>query len=59
MWSKEAGIEIVDIREMSCCKQAWDEWLTAYHPVVAGDIKMMEAEGGKYFNLIQFIAKVI
>lgn len=59
LWSKEAGIEIVDIREMSCCKQAWDEWLTSPNPYAVGDIKMMEAEGGKYFNLIQFIAKVI
>lgn len=59
LWQKTGGIDIVDIREMACCKQAWSEWLTAYHPVVAGDVKMMEAEGGKYFNLIQLIAKVI
>ncbi len=59
LWSGEKGIEIVDIREMACCKQAWDEWLTAYHPVVKGDIEMMKAENGKYFNFIQLIAKVI
>lgn len=59
LWQGEKGIEMVDIREMACCKQAWDEWLTAYHPVVAGDIEMMKAENGKYFNLIQLIAKVI
>lgn len=59
LWMEEAGIELVDVREMACCKQAWDEWLSAYHPVVAGDIEMMKAENGKYFNLIQLIAKVI
>jgi len=59
LWRREKGIEMVDIREMACCKQAWDEWLSAYHPVVAGDIEMMKAENGKYFNLIQLIAKVI
>ncbi len=59
LWQKTEGIDIMDIREMTCCKQAWSEWLTAYHPVVAGDIKMMQAEGGKYFNLIQLIAKVV
>lgn len=59
LWRKAEGIEIEDIREMACCKQAWSEWLTAYHPVVPGDIKMMEAEGGKYFNLVQLIAKVV
>jgi len=59
LWSKTDGIEIIDIREMDCCKQAWDEWLTGYIPEAAEDIPMMEAEGGKYFNLIQLIAKVI
>jgi cyclopropane fatty-acyl-phospholipid synthase-like methyltransferase len=59
LWAGTAGIEMVDCREMACCTQAWEEWLTAYHPVVADDIKMMEAEGGKYFNLVQLIAKVI
>jgi cyclopropane fatty-acyl-phospholipid synthase-like methyltransferase len=59
LWSQEKGIEIIDCREMDCCKQAWSEWLTGYHPVVANDIKMMEAEGGKYFNLVQLIAKVL
>jgi trans-aconitate methyltransferase len=59
LWSKVDGIEMVDCREMACCKLAWDEWLTGYHPVVADDVKMMEAEKGKYFNLIQIIAKVV
>ncbi|MEN6309525.1 MAG: methyltransferase domain-containing protein [Anaerohalosphaeraceae bacterium] len=59
LWKKAEGIEMVDIREMACCGQAWSEWLTAYHPMAAGDIKMMEAEGGKYFNFVQLIAKVI
>lgn len=58
LWSYEKGIEITDVREMACCTQAWKEWRTAYHPVVADDIKMMQAEGGKYFNFIQLIATV-
>ena len=59
LWARAGGIEMVDSREMACCRQAWQEWLTGYHPVVAEDIKMMAAEGGKYFNLLQLIAKVI
>ncbi len=59
LWKSTEGIEMVDSREMACCAQAWKEWLTGNHPVVADDIKMMEAEGGKYFNLIALIAKVI
>lgn len=59
LWSKEKGIEMIDIREMLCCKQAWDEWLTANWQGIGEDIKMREAENGKYFILIQMIAKVI
>ena len=59
LWEQADGVEITDCREMSCCRQAWEEWLTGDHPIVAEDIKMMAAEGGKYFNLLQLIAKVI
>jgi len=59
IWSGTPGIEIVELREMSCHKEAWEEWLACSNPYAQGDIEMMEAEGGKYFNMIQFIAKVI
>jgi len=59
LWHKEDGIEIVNIREMDCHKQAWAEWLTGYIPEAAEDIPMMEAENGQYFNHVQLIAKVI
>ncbi len=59
LWETEKGIEIIDIREMLCCKQSWEEWLTCPNPYAVGDKKMMEAEGGRYFNLVQLIAKVI
>jgi len=59
LWETEKGIEIIDIREMLCCKQSWEEWLTSPNPYAVGDIKMMEAEGGRYFNLVQLIAKVL
>jgi len=59
LWSQADGVEIVTCREMSCCKQAWDEWLTSPNPHAVQDIGIMEAEQGKYFNLVQIIAKVI
>lgn len=59
LWSREKGIEIIDIREMHCCKQAWDEWLTSNWQGIEEDKKMMKAENGKYFNLIQMTAKVL
>ena len=59
LWQDTPGVEIIDISEMACCKQAWDEWLASPNPYAVEDIEMMEAEGGKYFNLVQLIAKVI
>jgi len=59
LWSKTAGIEIVDVREMACHEQAWKEWLTSSNPYAVEDIKMMEADNGEYFNTIQLIARVI
>jgi cyclopropane fatty-acyl-phospholipid synthase-like methyltransferase len=58
LWQTTDGIEIESIREMACCKQAWDEWLVCPSPYAKEDIEMMEAESGKYFNLIQLIARV-
>jgi cyclopropane fatty-acyl-phospholipid synthase-like methyltransferase len=59
LWNKAEGIEIVDIREMACNEQAWNEWLTSSNPYAVGDVEMMKADNGKYFNTIQMIAKVI
>jgi cyclopropane fatty-acyl-phospholipid synthase-like methyltransferase len=61
LWSKAEGIEVVNISEQACHDIAWKEYLVSIDP--NGEDKwtldMMEAEGGKYFNTIQFIAKVI
>ena len=59
LWGKAEGIEIIDCREMACCKQAWDEWLTSSNPYAVADLGIMEAEKGRYFNIIQLIAKVL
>ena len=62
LWSKAEGIEIVSISEMACHDIAWEEYLASLNPCVEDDkwdLDMMEAEGGKYFNTIQLIARVI
>jgi len=59
LWSQTGGIEILDIREMFCHAEAWAEWLVSPNPYAEGDIEMMKAEGGKYFNTIQLIARVV
>ena len=62
LWSKEKGVEIVSISEMKCHKLAWDEYLASRNPTIEEekwDLDMMKAEGGKYYNTIQLIAKVL
>lgn len=59
LWSGTPGIELVELGEMCCHKEAWEEWLACPNPYAAGDIEMMKADDGKYFNTIQFIAKVV
>ena len=62
LWSKTEGIEIITISEQTCHDIAWKEYLASRNPNIEEekwDLDMMEAEGGKYFNTIQLIAKVI
>lgn len=59
LWEKERGIRLETCREMDCLEQAWREWLQSPNPYAQGDIAMMEAEGGKYFNLVQMTAIVL
>jgi len=59
LWKQAEGIELIDFREMACCRQAWEEWLQSPNPYAVQDRGMMEAEQGKYFNLIQMIARVV
>jgi len=62
LFGKAEGIEIVDVGEMACHDIAWQEYLASRNPCVEDekwDLDMMKAEGGKYFNTIQFIARVV
>jgi SAM-dependent methyltransferase len=61
LWRKADGIEIVNISEMACHDIAWKEYLAILDPndeEGKWDLDMMAAEGGKYYNTIQLIAKV-
>lgn len=57
LWEKTAGFTIETCREMDCCKAAWDDWLKCPNPYAQGDIAMMEAENGQYFNLVQITGR--
>ena len=61
LFGKAEGIEIVTISEQACHDIAWEEYLASLDPSGEDkwDLDMMAAEGGKYYNTIQLIAKVI
>ena len=59
LWRKEPGIAVAECREMDCFRQAWDDWLQCPNPYARNDIAIMEAEGGKYFNLVQITGRKV
>jgi len=62
LFNKAEGIEIITISEQACHNIAWEEYLASLDPNNDGqkwDIDMMAAEGGKYYNTIQLVARVV
>jgi len=62
LWSKTEDIEVVALSGMACHDIAWEEYLASRNPSIPEekwDLDMMEAEGGKYYNTIQLVARVI
>ena len=51
LWMLSDLVEIKECREMRCHDQAWEDWLACDNEYARRDIKMMEDEGGNYFNL--------
>ena len=66
LWSKAKGVEILNISEQTCHDVAWEEYIASLKPDIEDyelgsdkwTLDMITAEGGKYFNKIQLIAKV-
>lgn len=58
LWQQSKKIELLHAFSHLCHDEAWAEWLESPHPYAKRDIKMMEAEGGKYFDTIGLIARV-
>ena len=67
LFGKAEGIEIANISEQACHDIAWEEYIASLDPSCGGNeladdkwtLDMKTAEGGKYYNTIQLIAKVI
>lgn len=58
LWRKINGIDLLECKEMGIFKEAWQDWLDSDHPYAIKDRDMIKADQGKYFNLVQMIAKV-
>ena len=40
------------IKELACFDEAWQDWLSSDNPYAVGDRPMMQADNGRYMNLI-------
>lgn len=56
LWKNSDLVSIEECKELNCLKDSWEDWLSCDNDYARRDIKMMEAEGGKYFNLVSIIA---
>lgn len=55
LWKKSEMVDVLGCSEMKCCDLAWKEWLVCDNDYARRDIGMMQAEGGKYFNIVSII----
>ena len=56
LWKTSDLVSIKECKELNCLKEAWQDWLSCDNDYARRDVGMMEAEGGKYFNLVSIIA---
>lgn len=56
LWKTSDLVTIQECKELNCFEEAWKDWLMCDNDYARRDIGMMEAEGGKYFNLVSIIA---
>lgn len=58
LWEKEPGIEIIQLREMDSCQQAWDDFMPC---ALAQEmmVPIMAAGAGAYFNIIQLTGRKV
>lgn len=54
----EGKLKSLTVKEMSCNKQAWEEWLNTSNPYALEDRAMYETDNGRYMNLISITGNV-
>lgn len=60
-WKKMFEDKLIDleIKEMACFDDAWQNWMSTDNPYAIGDRKMMAADKGRYMNLISITGKSV
>ena len=48
----QGNLDDLCIWEMSCFKEAWDEWLSTDNPFAVEDRKMIGTDNGRYMNIL-------
>lgn len=56
IWKTSDLVTIQEFKELNCFEETWKDWLICDNDFARRDIRMMEAEGGNYFNLVSIIA---
>ncbi len=46
------------VKEVECFEEAWKDWLALDNEHSIGDRKMMQADGGRYMNILAFTGKI-
>jgi cyclopropane fatty-acyl-phospholipid synthase-like methyltransferase len=61
-WWKEKfenKLSDLEIKEMTCFDDAWQDWMSTENPYAVEDRKMMAADKGRYMNLISITGRCI
>ncbi|WP_433921084.1 SAM-dependent methyltransferase [Paenibacillus taichungensis] len=56
LWEESPNVCVESVREMSCFSKAWSEWLQSDNDYARENIALLNADDGKYMNLISLIA---
>lgn len=59
LWEQSARVEVKKCFSLACHQEAWDDWLQCDNPYARGDVDMIKAENGLYFDTIGIIAGVL
>ncbi|KQN97777.1 hypothetical protein ASF12_21545 [Paenibacillus sp. Leaf72] len=59
LWEQSPNVYVESVREMNCFSKAWHEWLQCDNDHARDNIALLNADDGKYMNLISIIATKI